>query len=543
MSSLIQQKTPPENVQLAATQVLCVRVDDFEEAWCLRDNEPARARALAEEALNLTDEPHKAQGLTVLSFLHFREDRFDTSLEQAFEALILFGNEPQPWLARLLNTLALNFIVLGERAQSLEYLLEQLRVSQKLGFEEGIFGAYHDLGLWYSHSDNAERALGYFERAEAYVGHSADRRAFLFLNLACHYMTENQLGKAREYAEQALRLSRSEALTRAESFSLEVLAQLALAENNDQEGLELYQNVMRLKLQHGGLCGPTWLSIADVYTKQGEFTKASSYLHKALAELETSGDKVNLMSCHTLLYEVAKGQGDVATALRHHEQMHRLSQEIFSDENEVKIRALDVVHRTDALKRESELLAQKNEQLERQYQELETLHEKVHELSIRDGLTGLYNRRYLFEQADRLLNHSRRYERPLSVAMLDIDHFKIINDTFGHKLGDDVLHKLAHLLTETLREADPIARYGGEEFALIMLDTSTKNARLACERVRSAISSFDWATLQAGLEVTVSIGLVTHAEAETSEALFSLADKQLYEAKRKGRNRVCADFK
>lgn len=156
-----------------------------------------------------------------------------------------------------------------------------------------------------------------------------------------------------------------------------------------------------------------------------------------------------------------------------------------------------------------------------------------------DELTGLANRRYFLETLETELARSRRYHTPLSLAILDIDHFKHINDTFGHDAGDQVLCDLGKLLVSELRTFDGIGRLGGEEFAILFPNTMAANAQMACERVIAAIRTREVMTDEGSTRYTASFGL-TDAGDDTADAqaFLKAADKLLYQAKGEGRNRV-----
>lgn len=158
-----------------------------------------------------------------------------------------------------------------------------------------------------------------------------------------------------------------------------------------------------------------------------------------------------------------------------------------------------------------------------------------------DFLTGVSNRRHFMELAEQELNRATRYANSLSIFMMDIDFFKQVNDTHGHKAGDAVLIKLAQVCCETLREVDVIGRIGGEEFAILLPETDMETAAEVAERLRVAITDTK-VPLESGLplRVTVSIGVVSLSSKEDNiDVLLNLADKALYEAKETGRNKVC----
>jgi len=162
------------------------------------------------------------------------------------------------------------------------------------------------------------------------------------------------------------------------------------------------------------------------------------------------------------------------------------------------------------------------------------------ELSHTDPLTGLNNRRSMMESLDKEFERSTRTQTPLSLLMLDIDHFKRINDNFGHQQGDTVLQVLASLLKEHLRPYDLAARFGGEEFSLILPETSEKDAGMVAERIRQSIQELELDDLPIDFRMTASIGLATspNEAMATPDDLIREADYALYNAKRRGRNRV-----
>ncbi len=164
------------------------------------------------------------------------------------------------------------------------------------------------------------------------------------------------------------------------------------------------------------------------------------------------------------------------------------------------------------------------------------LYAKTLKLSITDGLTDLYNYRYLMERLEAEFSRAKRYGRELSIFILDIDHFKNFNDQFGHLKGDTALRQLADILKNSVREVDVVARYGGEEFAIILPETEIREAVVFAERIRKAVAT-TWTEVG---QMTASIGVASvTAEVGTAEDLIRRSDEALYQAKKLGRNRVC----
>jgi diguanylate cyclase (GGDEF)-like protein/PAS domain S-box-containing protein len=167
------------------------------------------------------------------------------------------------------------------------------------------------------------------------------------------------------------------------------------------------------------------------------------------------------------------------------------------------------------------------------------LEDKLTTLARIDDLTQVYNRRYFYEEAEKQLVLAHRYQRPAAILMLDLDRFKQVNDTYGHRAGDEVLRHFAQICRETVRETDIIGRTGGEEFAILLPETELDSAFLLAERVRSRVKSSTLKLDASTLSYSVSIGVtVKNSEKMHIEELLSQADKALYEAKEAGRNGI-----
>ena len=165
------------------------------------------------------------------------------------------------------------------------------------------------------------------------------------------------------------------------------------------------------------------------------------------------------------------------------------------------------------------------------------LFEAMERMATTDGLTGLLNHRTFQQRFDEVLAQARRYGRKVSVLLTDVDHFKSVNDTYGHPTGDLVLKGVARVLKEKARDTDIVARYGGEEFAIVMPETDGKGAHVIAERIREAIMAEVFQSEQGPLKVTLSVGVATYPDShQDKQGLFDLADQCLYFAKRNGRN-------
>ncbi|KAA0230263.1 diguanylate cyclase [bacterium] len=201
---------------------------------------------------------------------------------------------------------------------------------------------------------------------------------------------------------------------------------------------------------------------------------------------------------------------------------------------------LELLTRVKSLLRIKEL----HDQLNAKVKELEQAKERLRQLAITDGLTGLYNHRYLKEHLEQELYRASRHLSEVSAVMIDIDHFKKYNDTYGHPAGDALLSAVARLLKENIRKIDIAARYGGEEFCLVLAETNKAAAVVVAEKMRRLVelSQFQPQESRVNGRVTISLGVATFPDDATSmNDLIAIADRRLYHAKQGGRNQVVRD--
>ena len=163
---------------------------------------------------------------------------------------------------------------------------------------------------------------------------------------------------------------------------------------------------------------------------------------------------------------------------------------------------------------------------------------ELEEQATHDKLTGLFNRRYVDDYLQREIDKSKRYDRPFTIALADIDHFKRVNDSHSHAIGDQVLCRVSEILSNRCRKTDVVARYGGEEFLLCFPDTNPEFAEQICSQIRYAVEKTDWSDIGAGIRLTISFGIAEVGRDSRRTSILSDADTRLYQAKNKGRNRI-----
>ncbi|MDQ3735611.1 MAG: GGDEF domain-containing protein [Actinomycetota bacterium] len=264
------------------------------------------------------------------------------------------------------------------------------------------------------------------------------------------------------------------------------------------------------------------LTLAEAQRLLGAIGRARATLARCLSACEVGGLAGVRVGALREQAELLAMEGNYRDAYELHKVFHAESEALRSMERDARTRTLQAVFETDEARRESL---------------------RFREMSLRDPLTGLYNRRFVDERIDAALQEWTIAGSPLSIAVIDLDHFKQVNDAFSHAIGDEVLKEVARVLSSAVIEPAFAARLGGEEFLLFLPDTSREQALSLCKTARLLLRSHDWSTLIGKFSVTASFGVSFAAATRSSRpALLAAADRNLYAAKRAGRDRVISDI-
>lgn len=267
-----------------------------------------------------------------------------------------------------------------------------------------------------------------------------------------------------------------------------------------------------------------------------------------------SDQPYDMMELHMVLADACEQVGDHRAALKCMREVHTIYEQLVGRSARARYIALEVSHQLAATQHERDVavdsrrsadedrdrLAHLNAALQAQIEQTEKLHAQLLEQALNDPLTGLHNRRYLFEVAPKLLDLARRQAKPLCVVLIDLDHFKLLNDTYGHAAGDLVLQRFARLLMQMLRRSDVVCRHGGEEFVVLMPDLDGNAAEAVLTRL---LEAFQVMPPEPGRKRTpnasFSAGIALFPRhGNKLDQLLSRADRALYAAKRRGRARI-----
>jgi len=466
------------------------------------------------------DAAERTQVLCTLVLAHNDMGLYSDALVYATQAIesAKLANDPS-LMSWALNRAGLTYEELGDPSRGEPLMLQALEIAREINGGEEMFSALNNLCsnlLHVAKSQTGElqratflRALQYGTEAQVLADASGNghRRAVCLGNLANAYTGLSRYEEALRCIEQ----------------------QDALARSNGYRGMLL----------------TAVTNLAELERHRGDLPAAIALYSKALAQAHDTDDHAMLFEMHQGLYQSYKQLGDLANALKHHEAMLPLEREEMKQRADRQARLL-----LNRIEMENAQAAAERARLDAQVQRLraaqlesenQLLASKALELgrhAMEDQLTGLANRRRVDHELPAQLAVARERRAALSLAAVDLDHFKQVNDRYGHAVGDDVLKAIARLLTENTRSTDLLARMGGEEFIVLFVGTPLPVAADICERLRHAVQAYDWNSIAAGLRVTISVGLCDAMEGIDVRQLLERADASLYTAKRAGRNRV-----
>ncbi|QJX09406.1 GGDEF domain-containing protein [Rhizobium brockwellii] len=276
-------------------------------------------------------------------------------------------------------------------------------------------------------------------------------------------------------------------------------------------------------------------TLGQIYNNSGKFTEALSPLLEAVELIDAGGSFDSYVQIYLYLSQAYEGLGQFDPALETHKKYHQAYLRNSAENTQRRARLAEIYYETKRFKEVAETESKRAETLEASYQKLQEQTDILANAVYLDALTGLYNRKYLDSRFKELTSE----KRPYSIAMLDVDHFKSINDNFSHMIGDRVLSAIGTILRSQLRITDQAIRFGGEEF-VVLFAGAPRGAADLCERLRSAIERWDWSEICNGLHVTISIGVAGTLSAKSPNEVLAIADQNLYAAKNSGRNRVVA---
>jgi diguanylate cyclase (GGDEF)-like protein len=471
------------------------------------------------------------------------------------EAAFEMADDP-PGVSKTLRAISFVHDALGDFASALDCQFKALTLDERIGDESSRAASLRTIGIVYSRSGDPVAGLEFYRKSLALCTRDGDaiERAKTLNNIGINLKNLGDLTGAQAALDEArqvfvdLGLPLHEAATLNNAgLVLERLGDHAAAERTLREALDLSESTgYRYGVAHASL------ALGKLYLARGRHADARTWLDAALDTCRRHQLRPTQYEVHEALAELHERTGDTAAALAHYRQFHALEREVQSEAASDKLRALKIQLELAAARREAELERERQESLTRANAELDALNvtlteanlqktmllDKLERQTYEDALTGIANRRRLDQRLADEFALALRHGRPLAVAMVDLDHFKAVNDRFSHAVGDAALRATAKVMTSRMRHTDLVARFGGEEFVIVLVETDAAAARQVCEQLCEAIAQFGWTSIHPGLQLTVSIGVCADTSVPSYDRMLALADRNLYSAKAAGRNRV-----
>jgi len=485
----------------------------------------------------------------------FASGLFAPTIKPLLEARVAAQRREQLWIVACLSRrLAWVYDFAGDDVAAIEMIDEARTAFVALGDDEGLTRTLNNMGvIWTRRRDlvGAERALkAALELADQTGIVMEQARVRMNYGHLCELLGNFERGEELLQQGYALALSINHPAT---TVALVNLARLQLARGDTAEAtrtLDHASGLIEASNHLGRVEG--CLVRGQIASREGRHADAVRYLNDGIALAAGSGAMREEMELWEALGAAQAAAGDFAAAFAATRRSQALDDKLRRERavlqaaTSVERRAAERAQRDAETARASELalretltqLEHAQRELERANGEKDTLLAELHRQTREDSLTGLLNRRALDAELDRECTRAERYQRPLALVLLDIDNFKIINDTCSHAVGDAVLTTVARCLRGARRQSDVVARLGGEELVMLLPETSSAHALAVCESLRVAMGTVNWPALGAPPRVTASMGVAVFVAGDTPAALLRRADAAMYAAKRAGKDRV-----
>ena len=544
-----EQKIAPTG-GLAQIQVL------HEQSRALQHEDIQRALQLVEQAINLANQhyeddlnylPSLAESLHLHGLLCDKLADYGTALasyNRALETYSILDNQSQ--MALMQNHI-------GDHSTSVQHLLEAYRIFEDLGEYSRQSIILNNLGFTHVLVDQHEKALYYLLKGLKLARENDNKFAqAITLDSLCHaYRGLKEYTDALAYGLESIQVAQELGIQRDECEYCLSVGMVYKIRGDIVNTLSYYERSLKLaqKLGFRREEAEALRELASIYFQQGQNQLAFSHLRRALEIAESIDARHESFKTHFDLAQAFKETGDFKKAFAHYERFHTIKEQVFNDQADMRFKSLETAHRLEQAQKEAKIYRLENQALQTEIEERKQAQAAAEHIATFDALTGLYNRRHFFHLAEHAFTQALYDNTPLCIIMFDIDHFKEVNDTYGHLIGDQVLATVAHTIRTSLRTTnrlhakDILGRYGGEEFAIILADANEEQGTIVAERIRETIETTQVFTKKGSISVTLSGGIGKifiddSFSTLTLNVLIDRADQALYMAKQAGRNRT-----
>lgn len=442
-----------------------------------------------------------------------------------------------------LTGLSWGYYFLGDYVKAKSYVERAIQLAESLDDAARLWRVRNAAGAILSDTNEVERALEYLklnidQLSEERINHDG---CIAYNNMAMVLLTCERYEEAEEAALQALDMVAKWNQPLTAVCVLDTLGLVYKGKKQYDLSLLYYREAINIQtpLRYRNINFEPYLNLGEVLLLTGELQEAEEMLKIALklAE-EKQGSRLEYV-CYEKLADIAEKKGNYKQALEYYQRFHKEKERMFNQQKINQIADLISTHKLENALKDARILELQNISLLREIETQKQRHVELEYLATTDPLTGMMNRRHFGTLANFQFEEARRSGQPMSVVMFDIDHFKTVNDQFGHRVGDDVLVKVAKAINLSIRAGDLACRYGGEEFLLLIPDHDLESTLIIADRVRMAIEALSMSVGDEAINITISAGVATlHSEDEDLDGLIERADQRLLKAKTLGRNTV-----
>ena len=517
----------------------------------LRDKDPERARILAERVIEMAHVQEMSghsylrgttQALITLGELANNSDSYGLALTHLQEAYTLLQGQLFPdLLATASHLIGWAHFRLGNYDEAIDFMNRALYLFEELKNQEKEAAVMTSLGTVYSAKGDHSKAMKYFQKALILQDTQEVNRGkgVTLNNLAYDQIMLEANDEAAVNALAGIQIFRDLKLRSLEARGLDTLGKAFLSKGDLEKAQEILQQGLLLSQEINSeyLEMEAMLNLGKVYLQQGRVDYAREHLLQAKKIAEMRQSNRYLYKYNEMLAKIFEQQGYLKDSLNHLKGFHNAMELSLVEATKYRIENLKIMHKVEKNQKEAEVLWLNNRALEIEIDKRLRERAELEKLATTDPLTGLYNRRHFFTLGEYEFDKARQEETLLTIIMMDINQFKLVNDNYGHSTGDQALKEIAKLLLETVRTGDICFRYGGDEFVILLPKTGIDYGKAVAERIQQKIYAVPIHIAKNEAWITASLGV---AQADSLDAdltaLIAKADLALYAAKSRGSN-------
>ena len=528
-----------------------------------RAGDAERALPLAHEAerlaIELGDDAARSRALCNAGAGHYLCARYTEGLEDSLNAVVLAerAGDPEAIAYGLLSAAACQY-QMGAREEASIAMYQALEVAEAHPSDPLLVRVHNSLGILLGDKGRYEESDEHYRLAIEAGTRSDDAiyTARVKMNYASHLCErgvdlEQRGDTVAAHRQYLAGLRVCDEFTSGQGIDgaynkahcVGTMGELHLALGNFEQARSLFEEMLahgtRMKNPHQQ--ADALMNLGKTHMGLGRAAEAKQHFERAL-ELASGANVRRLLADSFLsLSSWFEASGDFRQALEYHKRYHSLREDMARAEDRASGVAHQIWLKFQRLRREARGHQERADALARHNDDLVMRVDHLARAAHEDSLTGLSNRRYLDVRIPELLQAVHERSASICVGIIDIDHFKAINDRHSHSLGDAVLRAVARMIGNHCREMDIAGRFGGDEFVVCLMDTRLEDAVAVLERLRAVVENHDWGSMRGGLRVTLSVGVAGIEPGDTEDSLMEKVDRALYRAKNAGRNCVARD--